>query len=74
MKNQSVFYKEKVDNSSAGPLLIKGVKGCHLKLGETHPHTIESIKSIIDLYEDWNKPEKAEEWREKLPRTEAMNE
>jgi urease accessory protein UreF len=27
--------------------------------------------SLIDLYEAWNKPEKAKPWRAKLPQTEA---
>ena len=26
---------------------------------------------LIDLYEAWNKPEKAEQWRIKLPQIEA---
>ena len=43
-----------------------------LKLGDTHPHTLESMNSLIDLYEAWNKPEKAEQWRAKLSKTEAM--
>jgi tetratricopeptide (TPR) repeat protein len=29
--------------------------------------TQESIKSLVELYEAWGKPEKAEEWRAKLP-------
>jgi hypothetical protein len=29
---------------------------------------------LIQLYELWNKPEKAEEWRAKLLKTEAMKE
>jgi hypothetical protein len=29
---------------------------------------------IIYLYEAWDKPEKAEEWRAKLPQTEAEDE
>jgi hypothetical protein len=29
------------------------------------------IGTIIDLYEAWNKPEKAEQWRAELPQTEA---
>jgi hypothetical protein len=29
---------------------------------------------LIALYEAWGKPEKAEEWRAKLPQTEAVNE
>jgi len=28
----------------------------------------------INLYEAWNKPEKAKEWRAKLPQIEATNE
>jgi len=46
--------------------------GHQLKLGDTHPHTIESINKLIDLYEVWNKPEEAEKWRSKLPQTEAV--
>ncbi|MFC1634256.1 hypothetical protein ACFL5Z_05395 [Planctomycetota bacterium] len=30
----------------------------------------ESVKNLIDLYEAWNKPEKAEEWRAKLKQIE----
>jgi len=29
--------------------------------------SIESLNNLIALYEAWNKPEKAKEWREKLP-------
>lgn len=32
------------------------------------------VKNLIGLYEAWGKPEKAEEWREKLPQTEAIEE
>jgi hypothetical protein len=35
---------------------------------------IRRVKNLIELYEAWEKPEKAEEWRVKLQRTEAMNE
>ena len=40
----------------------------------THPNTLESWNNLIDLYEAWNKPEKAEEWRAKLAQTKAMRE
>jgi hypothetical protein len=33
--------------------------------------TAEVIQSLIQLYEAWNKPEKAKEWRAKLSQTEA---
>jgi hypothetical protein len=32
------------------------------------------MNELIDLYESWNKPEKAEQWRAKMLQTEAVNE
>jgi hypothetical protein len=55
-------------------LLRDAIEGRRLKLGDTHPPTIESLNNLIDLYEDWNKPEKAKEWRAKLPQAEAVEE
>ena len=55
----------------AEPLLIEAIQGRRLKLGYTHPHTLESWKNLIDLYEAWNKPEEAAKWRARLPQTEA---
>jgi len=49
------------------PLFVKAIEGRRLKLGQTHPNTIESWHNLIALYEAWNKPEKATEWRAKLP-------
>jgi len=49
-------------------LRSKAIEGHRLKIGETHPHTLESWKNLIGLYEAWNKPEEAEEWRAKLPK------
>jgi hypothetical protein len=40
-----------------------------LKLGDNHPHTLESWNNLIDLYEAWNKSEEADKWRAKLPQT-----
>jgi len=34
----------------------------------------DSNTTLIDLYEAWNKPEKASEWRVKVPKTEAVKE
>jgi hypothetical protein len=67
----TVLYKEQGDHTKAEPLLIEAAKGRHLKLRKTHPYTIESFNSLIELYEAWNKPEKANQWRAKLPQTEA---
>ena len=62
-----VLYKEQKLYDKAEPLLIEAVKGRRLKLSDEHPHTQESIKNLIDLYEAWDKPEKVEEWRAELP-------
>ena len=74
MNNLAVVYKEQTQYEKTEPLLLKALKGRRLKLGNTHPHTIESINNLIDLYEAWNKPEEAEKWRAKLPKTEAVTE
>ncbi|MHC4556852.1 MAG: tetratricopeptide repeat protein [Planctomycetota bacterium] len=55
-------------------VLVEAVEGRRLKLGDTHPHTLQSWNGLIDLYEAWGKPEKAKEWRAKLPQTEAVEE
>jgi hypothetical protein len=61
-------------HDEAEQLLLDAFNGRTTKLGPEHPHTIESIKNLIGLYEAWDKPEKAEEWRGKLPKIEAMDE
>jgi non-specific serine/threonine protein kinase/serine/threonine-protein kinase len=70
----AVLYKEKGDYDKAEPLLQHALEGRRLKLGDAHPHTLQSLNNLIKLYEAWDKPEKAEEWREKLPQREAMDE
>jgi hypothetical protein len=62
----AVLYKEQERYDQAEPLLLEAVEGRRLKLGNTHPHTLESLKNLINLYEAWEKPDKAEEWRAKL--------
>jgi hypothetical protein len=37
-------------------------------LSEGHPDTVATVNELIMLYEAWGKPQKAEEWRTKLPR------
>ena len=66
------FITVPVDHDDAEKLLLEAVKGRHLKLGDTHPHTLESWQNLIELFEAWDKPEQAEEWRAKLTETEAV--
>jgi hypothetical protein len=46
-----------------------------LSIASSDPHDPkagEVIQLLIDLYEAWDKPEKAKEWRAKLPQTESV--
>jgi len=74
MHELAVLYKEQERYEEAEKYLLEAVEGRRLKLGDTHPHTIESLNTLIDLYEAWNKPEKGNKWRTKLPKTEALKE
>jgi len=74
MHELAVLYKQQERYEEAEELFLKTVEGRRDKLGDTHPHTLESIKSLIALYEAWNKPEQANQWRAKLPQTEATTE
>jgi hypothetical protein len=67
-----VLYKEQAQYEKAEPLLLKAVEGRILKLGDTHPHTQESLNNVIALYEAWGKPEKAHEWRAWLRSAEGV--
>jgi hypothetical protein len=58
-----VLYKEQERYQEAESLLPEALQGRRLKLGDTHPRTLESLYNLIDRYEAWNKPEKAQEWR-----------
>jgi len=63
LRNSSGLYQQKESDETE----LNFKQGRRLILGDTHPHTKESLNSPIDLYEAWNKPEKANEWRAKLP-------
>ncbi|UCG58249.1 MAG: serine/threonine protein kinase [Phycisphaerales bacterium] len=58
----------------AEPLLIEALEGRRLKLGDEHPQTLESWNKLIELYDAWSKPEKADKWRAKLPQAQAVDE
>ncbi|UCD49548.1 MAG: hypothetical protein JSW27_18695, partial [Phycisphaerales bacterium] len=59
---------------AAPPLLLEAFHGRETKLGPEHPHTIESVRELVDLYDSWNKAEEAKKWRAKLRQTEAIEE
>jgi len=43
-------------------------------LGEEHPSTVTSKRSLISLYEKWGKLEQAERWRAELPHKKSPGE
>lgn len=74
MKNNLAMpYKEQAQYEKAELLLIQALEG-RLKLGDTPPYTQQSLNNLIALYEAWDKPEQANQWRAKLPQTEASRE
>jgi hypothetical protein len=64
----AILYKEQEHYEETEELFLEAVEGRRLTLGDTHPHTLQSWNHLIDLYDAWNKPEKAKEWRVKLPK------
>ncbi len=66
MHELAVLYIKQAWYAEAEPLLREAAEGRMEKLGPQHPHTQESIKHLIELYEAWNKPDKAAQWRTKL--------
>lgn len=53
--------------AEAEPLATGAANGFIKLRGPDHPYTIVAISGCVTLYEKWNKPEQADEWRAKLP-------
>ncbi|MFC1637222.1 tetratricopeptide repeat protein [Planctomycetota bacterium] len=74
INNITLLRREQHRYDKAEPLLVEALDGRRLKLGDTHPHTLESWHNLIDLYKAWNKPEKAKEYRTRLTQIEDFEE
>ncbi len=48
-------------------LLVELLESSQGVLVEGHPDTVAAMNKLIKLYEAWEKPQKAEQWRSKLP-------
>jgi hypothetical protein len=48
--------------------LLSGYEGLQKTPGAPPRRRRESVERIVKLYETWNKPDKAAEWRTKLPK------
>ncbi|MFW9842816.1 MAG: tetratricopeptide repeat protein, partial [Candidatus Thorarchaeota archaeon] len=62
----AVLHHRQGDYNKAEPLLIEFLEISHKVLIEGHPDIVTAMNDLIKLYEDWGKPQKAEEWRTKL--------
>jgi hypothetical protein len=72
MHELAVLYMKQDRHQQAVDLLVKVAEGRLDKLRDKHPHTQESVSLLIDLYETLDQPEEAQEWRSRLPQTEAV--
>jgi len=73
MHELAMLYKVQARHDEAERHLLSAVEDRRLKLGDKHPHTVASMKNLIELYEAWNKLEQANEWGANLPQTENMS-
>ena len=59
----------------AEPLLLEGYSGMKDREAKIPPaaktRLAESLKRLVQLYDDWGKPDQAAEWRAKLEETKA---
>ncbi|MHC4596101.1 MAG: protein kinase domain-containing protein [Planctomycetota bacterium] len=67
MNNLVGLYLLQARYDEAESLLDKVLKIGPRVLGEESPEMLQAMRQLIELYEAWGKPEKAEEWRVKLP-------
>lgn len=51
----------------AEPLLIESYPLIKERRGDGHKRTTEALKRIVDLYQAWGKPDRAEQWKAHLP-------
>jgi tetratricopeptide (TPR) repeat protein len=67
---EALYHTEDQEHAEAALL-----KAFDLSIATSDPHyrkTAEVMQLLIQLYESWDKPEKADEWRAKLPEKEAV--
>jgi serine/threonine protein kinase/tetratricopeptide (TPR) repeat protein len=64
----TVLHHRQGDYDRAEPLLLEFLELNQGVLIEGHPDMVVAMKELINLYESWDKPEKAEQWRAKLHR------
>ena len=61
------LYIRQARYEDAEPVLLDAYSGRETKLDPEHPHTIEWLKQLVNLYESWGRPDEAAKWRAKRP-------
>jgi len=67
MYSLALVHHRQGDYDKAEPLLLELLEISQGVLVEGHPDTVAAMNELIKLYEAWGKPQKAEQWRSKLP-------
>ncbi|MBI3843900.1 MAG: tetratricopeptide repeat protein [Planctomycetes bacterium] len=55
----------------AEPLLLSSIADLTKALGDSHPRTRDGLLRLAELYDAWQKPERAAEWRSRLETSKA---
>lgn len=61
-----VVYLLQGQYDKAEPLLLEILELYQVVMSEGHPNTVAAINELIKLYDAWEKPQQAEQWRTKL--------
>jgi Tetratricopeptide repeat len=67
MSNLGVLYRGMGKYAEAEPLLLNAEQARRRLLGDGHPDLRITIEALVQLYERWEKPDKAAQWRQQLP-------
>jgi tetratricopeptide (TPR) repeat protein/predicted Ser/Thr protein kinase len=67
MSNLGVLYRNMGRYADAEPLLLKAEEARRRVLPEGHPDRRVTIEALVQLYERWDQPDKAAQWRRQLP-------
>ncbi len=65
--NLALLHHGQGHYDKAEPLLLELLELHQGVLSEGHPNTVTAMNELIKLYEAWEKPQKAQQWRSKLP-------
>jgi len=69
--NMGTLLEKQGNYDEAEFYCTEALEGRRRVLGDEHPTTLRSIKQLIKLYDEWKKPEQAQEYRELLEAIEA---